>query len=567
MHHRTLLQLPLALLSFAGVAVHCGGPTAEPVPPASADASPGEDTGAADVVTKGDATASDAAQDARDAAALSEADEVRAGAAHFDLWGMIHTGQSLSVGSSGGTPDPSPQLYSNVMLFDATGKYDDSGQLSLVPLRSPVRSFAYTPHYPANIGGESPAEAMANQLSARTAALIGKALRSAPSLVGQGGRPISVIQKQPGAQYPAANPTPTVSTAYWASLYETTQLQTLAKAENARFGVGAIVFTHGENDALLSGQTEQSYADAVYALAREYNTDLKAITQQSQAIPLLLTQQHIVPGGADVKSRMTLAQRLVAQQHPAEVTLVGPKYQYEYAADAIHLVAPAYARLGEKYAEIFEYVRLRGRAFAPLEPIAISRAGTALKVKFHVPYLPLAFETAFPVFPVAGHPWAAGRGFEVRNADGSKVEIVSAVVGSGTENDTVILQLAALPSANCVVGYAMTQAANTTGANYAGGKNIGRHGNLHDSDPFVARDKATIAAIASGTLVATPAAFARVTTHDRVTFDAFAGEWTVVARSVDTLTLDRPVPMNANVTATIVSDQRNYAIGFEEVVP
>jgi hypothetical protein len=483
----------------------------------------------------------------------------------FDWWGTIHTGQSLSVGAAGGTPNPAAQPYANLMLNDATGGYDDVGdELSLKPLTSPIRPGPYTSMYPSNIGGETPAEGMANQLSALAAAQFGISLVSIPSVVGQGGKTLNVIERQSGPMYPAPNPS-TASRAYWASLYEVTHIQRLAQASGKRYGVGAIVLTHGENDALLPNQTEEAYAAGLVRLIANYREDLLAITHQTLAFPLLLTQQHSVPGGADLRSRMTLAQRAAAAEHPEAIVLVGPKYQYEYAADRIHLAAPAYERLGEKYGEVFARVVLQGGAFRALSPTRAERVDTQIRVHFDVPFTPLEFESAFPVFPDVAHPWHNGRGFEVTDANGTKVTIVSAEIDN---SNTVLLTLDRAPSAGSTVAYALTQAAATgSTSNYAGGLAIGRHGNLHDSDPFVPRDRATLVVTASGSTLQAPQAFVRRTVHDRVTFAEFPGEWTVVARMVDSVTLDRPTAHTGTVHATFASDQRNYAVAFSLAVP
>jgi hypothetical protein len=484
----------------------------------------------------------------------------------FDYWGFVHTGQSLSVGSAGGTPNAAPQPFGNLQLFDSTGQYTDTGSFSLALLRSPIRPLPYTANYPQNIGGETPAEGMANQLSALTLAREGAPLVAVPSVVGQGGRQLSIINKQAGAQYPAVNPS-MVSSAYWASLFEVTQIRTLAMAQGKRYGIGAIVMTHGENDALSLELTEQRYADGLFTLLTDYRADLMAITGQSANFPMFLTQQHIVKGDVHTASGMTLGQALAAEQHPGEIVLVGPKYQFEYASDRVHLPAAAYERLGEKYAEIVDQHVLQGRPFRPLEPKAVARAGNVLRVSFNVPSPPLAFESAFPVLQEASYPWRLGKGFEVREADGTKVVITNVALSIASPG-TVEITLDRVPGPNAQIAYALTSASSPGAPTaYAGGFIGGRHGNLHDSDPFVPRDRIQVGVNVAGAVLTSAGAFVRTTTHDRVTFAGETGEWTVVAHTVDTVTLDRPAPMRATLAATLMSDQRNYAVSFARVVP
>jgi hypothetical protein len=535
--------------------------------------------GAADAAARdagADAAARDAGADSgRDAEVDASADSAADAAkptpsVRYDYWGIVHTGQSLSVGSKGLPFSTAPQLYGNLKLQDATGEYDGLGDmLSLVPLVSPIKPLPYLGPYPHNIGGETPAEGMSNQLSTLALENEGRALVSVPSVVGQGGRPLSVIEKQAGPQYPA--PMPMVETAYWASLYEATQVEKLATQAGKRYGIGGIILTHGESDALLAvasppKQTEALYAAGLAKLLADYRTDLLAITKQTALPKMFLTQQHITPGGGDKRAGMALGQLLAADQSNGEIVMVGPKYQYEYDADLIHLTAPAYERLGEKYAEVFYRVAVEGRAFAPLAPVSVTRQGAEVRVLFQVDTAPLAFNRTFPVFPIANHPWSLGEGFEVTDSANAKVTILSTTING----NAVVLKLDRDPGSNAEVAYAMTQAADNPGStsNYAGGLDLGRHGNLHDSDPFVPRDRATLLVSVSGNQVASLSASdaARRTSHDRVTFPGAAGEWIVRAKVGNVFTLDRPAPLGAS-QAVFESDQRNYAVSFVRKIP
>ncbi len=54
--------------------------------------------------------------------------------------------------------------------------------------------------------------------------------------------------------------------------------------------VGAVMLTHGEADA-----ERPTYEDDIASLAMSYDQDLRAITGQTRAIPLILSQQHADP--------------------------------------------------------------------------------------------------------------------------------------------------------------------------------------------------------------------------------------------------------------------------------
>jgi Carbohydrate esterase, sialic acid-specific acetylesterase len=506
--------------------------------------------------------------DAADAKTDADASAQQSSSALFDYWGMIHTGQSLSVGIQGKPIDMRPQPFANLMLVDATNQYDNDGDmLSLQPLVGPLRPLADDAPYPNNVGGEPPGQGMSNQLSAITLAAEGRALVSIPSIVGQGGMGLANIEKQADPQYPGVNSNPQCRS-YWASLYEATQIKKLAQAAGKTYGIGAVVLTHGETDA-VAGMPENVYADGIYRLINNYRTDLKAITGQTFEPPLLLAQQSVMPGVVGSRGRLMNAVLSAAAAHPDAITVVGPQYMYEYGPDHLHLTAPGYERLGEKYAEVFYERVFLGRLYRPLQPTQITHSGTQVRIKLHVPHLPLSFDDAFPVFPIVGHPWAKGHGFEVSDAADAAIEITSISIGTGADADVVTLQLARDPGANTRVAYAITQAGQVPFSSLGGGETLGKHGNLRDTDPFLPRDKFTLMVTVNGAFIGAPGAFMRTTNHDRVTFAGQSGEWTVMTHTADTVTLDRAVPIAAgtNVAATLMSDQRNYGVAFEQIVP
>jgi hypothetical protein len=230
------------------------------------------------------------------------------------------------------------------------------------------------------------------------------------------------------------------------------------------------VLTHGETD---SGNT--GYEAAMVKLWTDYNTDLKAITGQTEPIPLITSQQHsfgFVAGQTQGASPATLAEWKVGVDNPNNILCAGPKYQYRYAPDNIHLVPQGYELLGEKYGEVYFQRVVLGNAWQPLQPISISRANNIVTVRFHVPNPPLAWDTRLPMpHQTALTQWAQGRGFELRVGNTprtiSSVQIV---------NDTVRITAASPVPAGAIVGYAVT----SDGTAQAGVSR--RWGKLIDSD-------------------------------------------------------------------------------------
>jgi Carbohydrate esterase, sialic acid-specific acetylesterase len=511
-----------------------------------------------------------------DASVLSDA-STQEDAAHdaamtetFDYWGIVHTGQSLANGTQGVPVNQKLHLFGNLMLVDANNTYDNTGGgLALLPLATPIRLLSRNGRYPRNIAGETPAEAMSDQLSALSQKVQKNALVSIPSVVAHGGAALSLIAKQQGPQYPAPNDPRVRSFAYWASLYETTQIQKLAQDAGKRYCVGAIVLTHGETDALI-GTNEQTYENGLVDLVKNYQTDLAAITHQIRLPPLLVTQQQTFPPQQGARLRIAVAQHQAAVNHPELITLVGPKYQYEYASDRQHLTAPAYERLGEKNAEVFYRRAVLGERFRPLEPEQVEKTGAQIRVSFYVPHKPLSLREdlgkEFRVFREAEHPWAEGQGFEVTTEAGAMVRIVSVVLDS---ESSVIITLERDPGPRARLAYAMTQGTNAPTSPGQVGLPCARTGNLRDADPFQPNDAQAfeVSVADTGASISATGAFVRRTIHDRVAFAGVPGEWTITSHTADSAVLDHAVPRRGLVTASFTSDQRNYAISFERLLP
>jgi hypothetical protein len=428
----------------------------------------------------GDADAVDGSgsDSSSDSAGLTPSDvavpaEARAPARTWDWNGIVGTGQSLSVGAQASAVTLKSQPFKNLKLSLGTASVTvppynaNDPALSVVPLVEPIRSEAtsYPGAYPTNIYGETPHTAMADQISALYQKNAGADYITVHTVVGESGQGIGVIDK-------TATVTSNMGHAYAATLFEVSALKRLAAAAGKTYGVGGIVLTHGETDG-----GNGSYESDVYRLYADYGADISAITGQTAKIPLFLTQQQTSPGDNSTTASL-IAEWKIGVDHPGEVICVGPKYQYAYASDHLHLVASGYDQLGEKYAEVYyESVVLR-HDWQPLQPLSVSRSARVITVTFHVPVAPLAWDSSMPAPHQAAHTaWSKGRGFEVYNQSGEQTIDSVAIQG-----DSVQVTLAADPSAaGLVVRYAVTQ----DGSGSLGGLATGRIGQLRDSDPLV----------------------------------------------------------------------------------
>jgi hypothetical protein len=344
-----------------------------------------------------------------------------------------------------------------------------------VPLTEPIRPLAtgYPSAYPANLYGESPHTAMGAQLTALAKEGGLSDFVSIHTVVGESGQAMSVIDK---TATEVVNGAQTTGRAYAASLFEVQAIRRLVSSKT--YGVGAIFLTHGESDA-----GNPNYENDMLQLWSDYNADLRAITGQAEPIPLFTSQQHgiyLYAAGQEPRSidTSTLLQWRAGLDHPGEIVCTGPKYQYPYDADFLHLQPLGYELMGEKYAEIFYSHVLLGQLWQPLQPLqnTVTRNGRVITVDFHVPFPPLAWDEALPKPHQADlTEWAQGRGFEVRTGN-TRLTIESVAL---LDEDTVKITCAADVPAGATLGYAAT----SDGAAISGVSP--RWGQLKDSDPFV----------------------------------------------------------------------------------
>jgi hypothetical protein len=411
----------------------------------------------------------------------------------WDYTGIFGTGQSLSVGEPGndarGTPAAAPRLttqpFHNLQLSTGSLPWPvDSNDptLALIPLVEPIGrpSTAYPSSWPTNIAGETGHAAMANQLSVLAlAAGLGSAggdsgvndYVTVHGAVGENGQPLSFLKK--GAVQMDVR-----GHAFEATLIEARAVTRLAQAAGKTYGVGAITVTHGESDA---GNTE--YEAQLRQLWVDYNTDLSAITGQTEPPLMIVSQQN----SSNDRSPSTLAEWRIGVDYPNDIVCSGPKYQYPYRPDTLHLTVEGYETLFEKYAQIYFERVVKQADWQPLQPTTVEREGQVISVHFHVPVPPLVWEDTFPApHQAALTEWAAGNGFEVR-AGATNVSITAVAI----DGDTVRITCGAdLPATGVTVGYAMTAdpvvaPATTSTPRATPSPGTVRWGKLRDSDPFV----------------------------------------------------------------------------------
>ncbi len=385
----------------------------------------------------------------------------------WDWVGVVGTGQSLAVGDHGTPVTSTTQPYNNLQL--STGDLDwpidpNDATLEMVPLTEPIgrRAPTYPSAWPENIASETIHSAMANQVTALVMDAADRDYVGVHGQFGENGQCIGYLEK--GATESGVN-----GRAFAATLIATEAITRLAAAEGKTYGVGAITVIHGECDAGNTG-----YEDDLVQLWTDYNTDIQALTGQTESIQMLLSQQN----STNDHSASTLAQWRVGVNHPEDIVCVGPTYQYD-SLDGTHLNGNGYRRLGEKFAQVYFERVVLGRDWQPLQPTSVEKeSARVLSVRFHIPAPPLVWDPTLQVPHQSIPEWAEGKGFEVR-AGSRRATITSAEIVCDTVKITVDDDL---PDTGVTVSYALYGEPEQRAEPLPG---MRRWGLLRDSDTFV----------------------------------------------------------------------------------
>lgn len=356
------------------------------------------------------------------------------------------TGQSLATGYGTQTTRSTTQPFSNKMLIDSLGiasgyviTNPNAPTLSLQPLTCPAHGAQGTmgnlAAYPENAFGENLDVALANQLSYLSQKFNYQAIwQIGPSMLAQGGQPMTVIQKNG------------TGNAYAASLYELNAYKRLLGFSPLCPGV---ILTHGENDAIPPTNTLAGYLAQLQALQSNYQTDISAITGQTTTIPLYMTQQHSQPFSLAGLPFTSAAMFQAFLSNPSLFVLVGTKYQLFPTPDSLHQTEDGYRVLGEKIAQAIFWPRIYGQPWKPLYPTAVSRSGTTVTISLYVPVAPLVFDVTRGQPHQSGQfaMWSGGQGFEfwdqtltVTNATNASPIVLTVSGGTPPASGTIAVE-------------------------------------------------------------------------------------------------------------------------------
>ncbi len=366
-------------------------------------------------------------------------------------YGIVSTGQSLSVGYNSLIGLSRTQTYGNKML---TGGYSGLGMgTTFIPLREADST-------------ETPGSAMANTISANDA---------------DTGRSIVVTNNgKPGYSYAELKKG---TAPYYNSVQQVRYAKYAATTLHRAYKVIALTVIHGETDnhnyyqhgaiAPQSRAYDSVLADYEQHLTdwqANFQTDIKPITGQTGAIPLFIDQlsSFFSLFGNTATSAVPMAQLAAAENNPNKIYLVTPKYFLNYS-DQHHLTAESYRWLGEYYGKVIKRVTIDSLPWMPLSPTAIVVSGTKVYATLHVPAGRLTLDTV----NVAARP---NYGFEY--TDDSGRQIISVAL-AGT--DSVVITLNKTTGAHPRLRYAYTGA---IGAQPGAHIPAAAGGNLRDNDTF-----------------------------------------------------------------------------------
>ena len=396
----------------------------------------------------------------------------------FDVNHVLVTGQSNSVANGGTDPLSTTQPFANLMfdtgvmpVSDCTNDgckvYQDP--TSLVPLVEGDKFFDYPV--------ETCASGLANQVTNLATTKHGRSGHVVlMSVNGRSGNTYQCVRKG------SCDYKPNVVQAFEQGKMDVQAGMKLAAAAGKSYVVRAVVAIHGESDhySYTSGTAEfpldgtdgsektiKDYSDGLLEWQRDYETDLKALTKQTEPIPMFISQ---ISGWNDIVESKVAAWQLDAHTRaPGKVILVGPAYHLALSqADCLHFTADGERRLGEYFAKVYAEVVLAGKTWEPVRPKNVTLSGSVITIRFFVPKGPLVFDTE----KVAA---AENMGFTYAD-DSDAPPSITKVELAGPDSVTITLS-AAPTGANKRVKYAMNQEVGG-----CIGTPRGARGNLRDSD-------------------------------------------------------------------------------------
>lgn len=295
------------------------------------------------------------------------------------------------------TTDPVTGHYQLDFLFDyGTFALNPSSAWELADVRNPMRDEARGTGWPYNAWDEAPPPAMAKWFADNHPNII-----TAHVCAGQDGQPYSGIKKGGSAA------------SYAGSVDEVARLYTLLTGLGKIVKVAGVALVHGESD-----NGNASYSDYIQELQGDYDADLKAITGQTEDIPVFTTQPSAgYPTALGSTSNIHEEMLEAAAANPL-IKMVGPKYAVEYASGDFHLTPTGTRDMARLYASKI-YQHIIGNSVDSLYPLSVTKTSSTT-IKAVMSQSGLSFDTSAwdSNHSVQNTEWASGKGFEVTDNTG-----------------------------------------------------------------------------------------------------------------------------------------------------
>ena len=274
------------------------------------------------------------------------------------------------------------------------------------------------------------------------------------------------------------------------ALMQVRSAKSIAEAEGKSYVVRAVTAIHGQGESdsneqnfgfLLSTDGENrrllNYTDALLDWQWDYETKVREITGQTEALPMFISQFGTMTTDTSIIPQRQLDAHTSSN---GKVILVAPNYPFPPYQDCNHYLPHSQRWLGAQFAKAYERVVIEGGKWEPTRPLGITRAGNVLTVRYVVPVPPLVVDTERVSARTDGFATKPFYGFIYRDSTMS-ASITNVVV---TAPDTVTVTLSAAPTgADKVLRYAFE---SQTADRRCPGPEKGARGNIRDSDPTLA---------------------------------------------------------------------------------
>jgi len=177
--------------------------------------------------------------------------------------------------------------------------------------------------------------------------------------------------------------------------------KSLATAAGKAYKVSCFTWIHGEQD-LKTYMLPETYKTLFTNLQQDIQSDVKAISGQTEAIPCVFSQTTsfnkywISRTGTSLdsmpNSKISVAQYQMALEQPSKFILATTMYPFIYGLDNVHFRAESSKLVGAYFGYAIKKAVIDGQSMLPIHPTQYSSNGNELTVKFYVPVKPLVLD-------------------------------------------------------------------------------------------------------------------------------------------------------------------------------